>query len=224
MNLRYMVLTVIFLANLGLNNLYGQNDSLKKEFEEIYKTWIKNKNEKYFMMASPYGGPDVEKQIISLGLDVVPLIFNKLEDNPKESRGLERYVIVFTKKLLERETKGEKPNSLIEGYINWWKEGRKETPSIFNKYCSDYEVAIKDKNEEVSKELLMKIKRLGIDALPYMIEKLKKGNEYLVPVFIDLTTVKDSEKNLKETATKEECLKWWEENKEEWLLPPVESK
>ena len=107
-------------------------------------------------------------------------------------------------------------------YVKWWKEGRKETPAIFDRYCSDYESAVKEKNEVVSKELLMKIKRLGIDVLPYMVEKMKEGNEYLTPIFIDLTSRKDSNKNLKSTATKEECLKWWEENREDWLLPPIE--
>jgi len=106
-------------------------------------------------------------------------------------------------------------------YKNWWKQGRKETQSIFNKYCANYEAELKDTNEERKNEILMKIQCLGIDALPYMVKKIEEGKEYLIPVFIELTSVEDSEKNLKGTASKKDCLKWWKKNKKEWQLPGI---
>jgi len=209
----FMFMSIIYSAT---------KEDFNKEYQE-WKDWVDNSK----MVTPNFKSPKLKK-IINLGVQVLPYIFDEIQ---KGTDIYSKYILEAVPYISRKQFEIEKWEGKFgldfkakELYLHWWKEGRKETPSIFNKYCTDYEAAIKDKREEDSKELLMRIKRLGIDVLPYMIEKLKNENEYLVPVFIELTTVKDSDKNLKETATKEECLKWWEENKENWLLPPVESK
>jgi len=47
-----------------------------------------------------------------------------------------------------------------------------------------------------------------------MVDKIKMGDTELIEVVSELTAGK-----VKHNATAEECLDWWEKNKEDWLIP-----
>jgi len=232
---KHLVLLLFFVE--ALINLAYSRENINVDFEKEYQNWLAliNMPEIYLSSISTLRTDNDEfRKIIQLGLPVVPLLINKIKQKSVNSQWLPFAVVSILKMKIDTIFNKNLNKFIYIDYPNfdnkenfilyWWDEGRKETSSIFNKYCAVYEAAVKENGKDVSKELLMKIKGLGIDALPYIVEKMKGGYEYLIPVFIDLTTVKDSEKNLKETSTKEECFKWWEENKEDWLLPPPESK
>ena len=58
------------------------------------------------------------------------------------------------------------------------------------------------------------IRALGIEALPYLIEKVKKGDAELVEVVSELTGGK-----VERNATIRQSLDWWKQDKENWLIP-----
>jgi hypothetical protein len=69
---------------------------------------------------------------------------------------------------------------------------------------------------------------LGIVALPFAVEKIKEGDADLIEAVNywtdDALKKSAEEKEIAADAMREYCVKWWEENKENWLLPPVEEK
>jgi hypothetical protein len=71
----------------------------------------------------------------------------------------------------------------------------------------------------------------GVATLPYVIDKIEKGDESLIPTFIELTKINIKlPRNIKERqklrvvyslpvdATKIDCLNWWAKNKQKWLI------
>lgn len=69
---------------------------------------------------------------------------------------------------------------------------------------------------------------LGIVALPFAIAKIQEGDADLIEAvnyWTDDALKKSAvEKGISSDSLREYCVKWWEENKENWLLPPVEEK
>ena len=215
-----MKLTLIFtILFFTLNLLYSQTNSLIPEFEECYQEWVKNKNELYFMMPVPYGGEEVDRKFRSFGPTIVPLLIEKMEKDIKENYGLNVYVIYHTKKLLENEN--NKHDRLEKRYIQWWKEGRKRTPEILNNLFNEYKIHEGKRNKLSANQIMIKIKRHGFDALAYLIEKIRGGDASFIPTLKQITFKPNSENNLKNNPNIEECLSWWEINKDRFLLPPV---
>ncbi|MBN2328915.1 MAG: hypothetical protein JXR73_17380 [Candidatus Omnitrophica bacterium] len=70
------------------------------------------------------------------------------------------------------------------------------------------------------------IKNLGIPALPYAIEKTQEGDEDLIEAVNYWTddALKDSAEKtgVPREQMRQYCLHWWEQNKDDWLLPPVQ--
>jgi hypothetical protein len=57
------------------------------------------------------------------------------------------------------------------------------------------------------------IARLGIPALPLLIEKIEQGETDLIPLVSQLV-----DKELPEDATQQQCLEWWDNNKDKWTI------
>ncbi len=67
---------------------------------------------------------------------------------------------------------------------------------------------------------------LGVLALPLAIEKIREGDTDLIAA-INYWTDDALQKSADDAGVaadkmSEYCLKWWEANKENWLLPPIE--
>jgi hypothetical protein len=60
---------------------------------------------------------------------------------------------------------------------------------------------------------------LGIPALPFIIEKVKQGDKDLIPLISGLV-----DHELPKDATQQQCLDWWEKNKQKWLIPFTQPK
>ena len=55
--------------------------------------------------------------------------------------------------------------------------------------------------------------KYGVANLPFMTEKVQKGNTDLVPLISELVDAK-----LPPDATQQECLNWWNKNKSSWTI------
>ena len=65
------------------------------------------------------------------------------------------------------------------------------------------------------------LKDVGIDTLPLIVEKLKEGDYDLLPIFEELTDGEGARPGggwPKDRA--EFAVQWWEEHKQDWLVPP----
>lgn len=65
--------------------------------------------------------------------------------------------------------------------------------------------------------------RGGIPTLPYIVFRIEEGDDFLVPAVIELIYPRvDTEhtlaRALPKDATRTDCLNWWAENKQKWLL------
>jgi hypothetical protein len=58
---------------------------------------------------------------------------------------------------------------------------------------------------------------LGIFALPSIMVKVEQGNTELIPAISELTDGK-----VDKNAKKSDCLNWWKNNKQKWLMPSDE--
>jgi hypothetical protein len=64
-----------------------------------------------------------------------------------------------------------------------------------------------------------RLRGVGITALPLIIEKVEQGEAALIPVVSRLV-----DQELPQVATQQECLTWWQKNKDRWLIPSEEEK
>lgn len=72
--------------------------------------------------------------------------------------------------------------------------------------------------------------RGGVPALTLLMDAIEKGDESLVPLVSELTTLKGRRFDtkglqIKSTATRTQALEWWKQNKQKWLrFDPNEQK
>ena len=163
---------------------------------------------------------------------VKPLI-EAFEDSPSLTHGtlvstLERILkLKFKYQFLDRRTKvaiEEFPElgtmELLDHFErlwrHWWEVEPEFTKQRFEKYYREWKHVVEEKPQAHSAHSYRQNKMLqaGIPALPFLIEKVKNGDVALITTISELTN-----RELKKTATQEQCLEWWNENKHKWLIP-----
>jgi hypothetical protein len=107
-------------------------------------------------------------------------------------------------------------NILPELWSQWWRGGPQFTRGRFEAKHSEWKAMKKENRLEKSNanSKLSEMADLGIPAIPFMVEKIGHGETDFIPLISKLTN-----KELAETATKEQCLDWWKTNKQKWLIP-----
>jgi hypothetical protein len=107
---------------------------------------------------------------------------------------------------------------------HWFKNGREYTEREFDQRYNQWKQKRAymrsrhpDKDEAYAAKAAAltrkKIMGLGIAALPYMIDKVNQGDIHMISSISELTGGQ-----LKKNATKTECLVWWNNNKQKWLI------
>ena len=98
----------------------------------------------------------------------------------------------------------------------WWQKGQEHTRQRFEAIHSEWRNLKKETEAQknLARRKFNNMSDLGIAALPFMIEKVQEGDTIFIPVISRLT-----DGQLKKTATKEDCLDWWNKNKGRWLIP-----
>jgi len=220
-SIKYTVLLLTFCCIA-----YSEDaDYIKKRFEELYPT---SKEYKFQYPGSSVRLPsDSFMEIVKLGPPVVPFIIEKMEKNPDDyhfnyaimlitMKGIERSEIPNFKKIRDNVDLTNKETAKL--YVKWWKSERKNDPEKFRKYYKEWKKIDKTNIDKNHNDIYLKMKRLGISVLPNIIEEIKKGDTSLISLVSSNTR-----KSVKEDATIGEVVAWWEANKEDWTLPPVES-
>lgn len=218
--------------------------TLRTEFETRYWAWIYALREwmgKHSMSSATAILPE-EINIVNMGPIVIPFIIEILDkdkqanifgnQNQLRSRVLGMLHMITAKQF----AKGEWPTdqeygslTVMEGmYINWWRNERKLTPQKFNEMYAQLNQLPRDAQYDArSQEILDKIRGLGIEALPLIIEKIRKGDNRLLPairIMIRFAGVQDDAFVVdgKDTWSAKTLLKWWKTYKERLTYPDPE--
>jgi len=174
----------LFAAILSmLTTAAGADEAFRALFEEKYQAWVEYTTAKDLVSGNA-GINSALFAIIELGPPAVPYMIEKMDEN---AFGLDFQlgfaVYQITKKRFD---KGEHPEvrdskSEARGYVKWWREQRAETPQRFAQYCATLEAGKSERDAEKAKAALTRIRELGVDALPLLIEKITQGEGDLIP-------------------------------------------
>ena len=191
-------------------------------FEIKYKAWRKRMSEDILVWStrcSEFG------EIMELGPKYLPDIIRKMESDP-DAYILDEAVSSITGIYFIQNNwpEGTYPKWTIQAKmcVYWWNEGRFKTDEKFDAFYLKWLDLKKESKQYEADEVKAEIRRLGIPVLEKMVSVLDESPEFIT-VFLYLTNlrfVKAAE--LPETATAEQCRAWWEENKAEFELPPLE--
>ena len=96
-----------------------------------------------------------------------------------------------------------------------YKEGKEWTEKQFrDRYDNLKQIKqYRPKEKAAINSKFQKISKLGIAALPLIIRKIEEGEIDFIPLVSQLT-----DNQLKKDSTRTECLIWWENNKQKWLI------
>lgn len=238
--LKQVFRTSIFIVLLASVTL-SQDADIKGRFESEYLAW-KNQVEEHEYSSFPQYNEHMF-EIVQMGAPVLPFIIEKMERNEFKMDFLLVTPFYFISgKAFKREdwpegTQGD-AHTKAAMYIDWWHNGIMDAQNSFNQYYLEWKRSLADKSEDEAKIKLANIKMLGIAAIPLMIEKINEGDLVFIKIisyhtygsliermrksdlkleFIDRISDYENE-SLSENATKEECIEWWNENKDKYTI------
>jgi len=153
--------------------------------------------------------PEYER-LVKIGIKIVPTIIIRLKKYPNSTVPLVCLLQDITKKKFKKKTTGDNVGTIRMGknMIKWWSGAEVETRKDFKRLYRKLKYARKN-NKKAVHSLYEEIEKLGILALPLLIDKLRKGDKGTLKIISELT-----DKKVKVDATLDECLVWWERNKE----------
>lgn len=104
--------------------------------------------------------------------------------------------------------------SYARAVLQWWsKAPRQDTAEKFARSYGLWKTLEAAGQAEEARRHLSRIRNLGVAALPAMVEKIEKGDQALIPLMAELTRGK-----VDPNASPAQCVSWWEQNKEQWLI------
>jgi len=101
-------------------------------------------------------------------------------------------------------------------WIHWLNVGKERAKNHFDTHFQQWKTtkqAYPDRQPTIEHHKREMIK-YGVAALPFLVETVQQGEAELIPMVSELTG-----RQVKETATREEILTWWNNNKQRWLIP-----
>jgi hypothetical protein len=228
----WFLAVVLAFSPLALYAQEAPSDSLQQEFEQRYRAW----RGEMASVVSPTGSPDLRPsaardELVAMGVPSVPILIERYYEY-----GLPIVLASITKWHLgweKAKTPGGDLMWICEEFPEvsyamgesldwrtlprrWWEEADVLVPRLFaERYRLWKDAVAQGPPEEVAKRL-KRLRDLGVWALPLMIEKVRAGDADLIASVSYLT-----DGALPEDATAAECLRWWEEHKADWIVPPA---
>jgi hypothetical protein len=207
-----MLLCINFF--LSVDRATAEDGNLKKLFEEKYIEWKKHVKD------NPLEDlPTANKEfaeIVKLGVPALPYIIDAMERN--DDIYLANAVLVITWKTFDETDSPDavSPDLRImrKLYISWWKSRRGKCSEKFKELYNKWRETKNIGNARLSEEIYMRLEGLGVESLPYIIEKIKSGDSELIPMISFLTR-----NEIPKTATPEDVIKWWAKDNKKWSLP-----
>jgi hypothetical protein len=204
----------LFFLAVGLaSKAADYQHDLKVELEKRINAWSIYIEEHPYL--SDLTGNEYYRSIFDLGIPAVPYMIEKIEQG---NWALGDGVTIITKKRFEEYERPEfivnDSKSTAGAVVKWWEKGRKDTLVKFDKlYREKNDFKSKGRSHEVIKKS-QEICALGIAALPYLFRNVEQGDLELLEIISKLTNGKVNPK-----SRIQECISWWQQNKEDWLIP-----
>ena len=205
---------LILLFNMGASGDVTEID-LKAKFNQLYDEWKEWRCQNTVASTSTTSLPFLKIQ--KLDPRAIPFIMEKLE-NDKGDYELEIAILLITKKNFEREewSIGTYGDSFTARklYIEWWNNGRKQTKSKFTPLYSRWKECKKAEDRTETSRISGKLVRLGIDILPFLVEKIKSGDLEAVILISEITSGE-----VKNDMTGSQVVDWWKTHRDRWTIP-----
>ncbi len=179
-------------------------------------------------------GPSVDGwplywELAALGPQALPYIVPEIEAG---DWWLGDSVILMTQRVFEREDYDDPvgygaSNVTAFMYCDWWRAGKAPSDERFERIYGELVAARNAGDLEAIDATLFSLRKLGIAALPNFVEKIQQGDPDLTGVVAKVTRFAFGGRvaNVSADATPEEVAKWWETDKQHWLIPwPEEPK
>ncbi len=197
----------------------ASSSDIKEKFEQAYQAYTNMPSTPTIRSTiGPEEGRHLHN-IAKLGVPALPYIVEKMKETKNFYLNLPFLIITrkcFEKSDYEDPSKIGDSRTILKMHIQWWEEGRKETPQRFsNLYAEWKHLREAGKDKEATSKYYM-IRNLGIDALPLIVQKIGQGDSELVPIVAYL------DNDVSSTATISQVVSWWAENKNKLTLPPVD--
>lgn len=224
-------------------------DEQRTEFLERYEAWqdhvntvreqLQEKSGEAAMRSDRFPAEvyDSEhfREIVDMGPAVLPAIFEQMRNGmPLDQRILHRITKWDYSIQVERKASGESvwtceslPGFKLvsrtfggrELWLYWWGEGATtEIPISFENLYSQWRILREEQKEKEAAKKFVQLKALGIAVLPYAFEKIQDGETVLIPLVSYLT-----DNAILENENRANAQRWWQENKEDWLISFPES-
>ena len=198
-----------------------ERESVHEAFNREYGAYCEDapKDSRENLTSSLSMGPRGLKHmgnITRLGPKALPYIMEKAGQT-KDMNWTFSISLITEKVFLRSEWPGGRfvdSRAILQMYIDWWPKGRKLTPEHFKERYALWKAVRDEGKESEAIKRRDEISKLGIAALPMIMEKLREGDSGLIPVVSRVTREK-----VAGTASAEECLAWWDKNRAEWLIP-----
>jgi ferritin len=109
-------------------------------------------------------------------------------------------------------------------HLMWWLEGEKRTPQWFTHGYAKWLTYRQQGDTKQAQAMYQKLLNIGIAAIPLWVQKLsvEQDSEIRQAILEALSYLTDGE--VKVTMSPQECLDWWQSNKERWTIPFPKSK
>jgi hypothetical protein len=111
---------------------------------------------------------------------------------------------------------------------HWLKEGDKTAGRQFHDNYVKWRLLQKERPDDRSSRdhVLRNAFQQGVLTLPYVMREIEKGDESLIPFVSEMTAAGSRRetrtgRELPANANREDCLKWWEANKDRWTILSV---
>ncbi len=103
----------------------------------------------------------------------------------------------------------------------WWRAGKAASDARFEHLYGELIAAREAGDQEAVDATLLSLGKLGIAALPNFVEKIQQGDPDLTGVVVKVTSIVSNGRlaTVSADATPAEVAKWWETDKQYWLIP-----
>jgi len=226
------------------NNPTAGPSNIKAQFDALYEAYLEAPPAPpYSSVSASREAISQLQKIRQLGAAITPSLMQKLKQTSDINLLLP--ISVLTKKRFKDD---EWPGGIKRGsrakvqmYIDWWDTQASKTPQRFDKLYAEWKAlksnpaptllaTTKYLYDDAQKRMvevhqrtragkaLDSIKMLGIAALPCMMERIGDGDYDMLPLVEELT---DGATRAPGRASERArfCLAWWEENKQNWIIP-----
>lgn len=167
-----------------------------------------------------------EVRLLKMGKTIIPAIIDIFEQDAidgKLSQNERQRLITMERMITWKgfQPVNNKSRSLSEQMqliVKWWNEDRKNTPAILNGMYTKWDIAVKANKDTDAYASLEEIRYMGIEALPFIMDKIKGGDHRLLNFVRELAR-NDS---IGDNPSLDTVLLWWEKNKDRLTLPDPE--